>query len=98
MTTKQLALIVAHIEKGIRIGMLETAWLSAIVDRPGLTYSELADQYGISRRDKLNGPGSRLREKGLIESKYDVLGKLRHYPTEDSVKLFAEAMKIGGEA
>lgn len=98
MTTKQLALIMAHIEKAIRIGMLEAAWLAAIVDHPGLTYNELTEQYGISRRDKLNGPGSRLRDKGLIESRYDIYGKLRHYPSEATAKLFADALKAGGAA
>lgn len=98
MTINQFALALAHIEKAIRIGMLEAAWLAAIVDHPGLTYSELTEQYGISRRDKLNGPGSRLREKGLIESRYDVYGKLRHYPSEATAKLFADALKAGGAA
>lgn len=98
MNTKQLALIMAHIEKEIRIGMLEAAWLAAIVDYPGLTYNELTERYGISRRDKLNGPGSRLRDKGLIESRYDIYGKLRHYPSPLSSKLFEEALLLGGAA
>lgn len=98
MTTKQLALALAHIEKSIRIGMLEASWLAAIYSQPGMTYSELVEQYYISRRDKPNGPGSRLREKGLIESRYDIYGKFRHYPSETTKQVFAEAIRIGGDA
>ena len=43
MTTKHLALALAHIEKTIRIGTLECVWLAAIVDSPGMTYNELAE-------------------------------------------------------
>ena len=98
MTTNQFALALASIEKAMTIGTLEAAWLSAIVASPGLTYNELADAYQIRRQDKPNGPGSRLREKRLIESRYDVHGKLRHYPTEQAAKLFDAAMKSGGAA
>ena len=91
MTTNQFALALAHVEKTIRIGTLECVWLAAIVDSPGLTYNELAERYGISRRDKPNGPGSRLRYKELITSKYDVMGKFRHYPTDLAATVLKEA-------
>lgn len=92
MTTKQLGLALAHIEKTVRIGMLEASWLAAIHSQPGLTYNELIEEYGISRRDKPNGPGSRLREKELVESRYDIYGKFRHYPTEFAASVLNEAI------
>lgn len=91
MTTNQFALALAHVEKTIRIGTLECVWLAAITSSPGLTYNELAERYGISRRDKPNGPGSRLRYKDLITSRYDVMGKFRHYPTDLATSVFNQA-------
>lgn len=92
MTINQFALALVHVEKTIRIGTLECVWLAAITSSPGLTYNELAEQYGISRRDKPNGPGSRLREKELVESRYDIYGKFRHYPTEFAASVLSEAI------
>lgn len=93
MTTKQLALALAHIEQKASVGMLECAWLAAVVASPGSTYGELAERYNIRRQDKPNGPGSRLRDKGLIVSQYDVHGKFRHHPTPFAKIMFADAIK-----
>lgn len=93
MTTTQLACALAHIEQKAAIGMLECAWLAAIVASPGSTYNELAERYDIRRQDKPNGPGSRLRDKGLIVSEYDKYGKFRHYPTPFAKSTFSDAIK-----
>lgn len=90
-TTDQFAFALAHIEKSVRIGILECAWLLAVTASPGLTYQELAEKYGVSRRDKPNGPGKRLRDKELMWSKYDVKGRFIHFPTENAVKIITEA-------